>query len=298
MPAQFPNQFRTALTTFMSTTGGATTFASRLVTLLGMAFGPSNPFGTAATRDAGTAEGNVPELRPDGTLDPGVLPDASTTSPGIITIADSLADTTPGAVATPGQVAAAVAGLTGGLQASSFALSELALNTAFTTPGAGFLIGSSGGQGGDHSPAAARPGPGNVDRQNGESLTIQYGAATATGFSNSSPSLTVLGGGQHSTNASFEILSIDSAAAAANRAPRFAFMRGGDGAPGGREGLTVGTTPRGGGLPGNLVVAMFVSAGIHLMLTEDGTGGRGGSHPRATDGEAGSNGFAVYVRID
>lgn len=309
MPAQFPANVRDAVTTFTGTTGGATTFASRLITLINAVFGPSNPFGTAATRDAGTAADNVPVLNADGELSADVLPAATDTVPGIIQVAGSLSDAT--GAATPSQVRGAVAGLTQGFRADRTALTELALNTAFTTPGSGYLIASSGG-GGGYGLVYQRGGnpPIFTSRgNNGEALTIQYGAASATGFNNASPTLSVAGGIAAAVNTpiggtprAFQILSIDAAAASANRAPKFAFTRGVQGAPGGRPGYHVEVDIPIRSDAGNLLVAFFEGAGKHIRMTADGTGGAGGN-PGQLDsnrvaGEAGANGFAFYVRVD
>lgn len=298
MPANFPTQFQNTLAAFTGVQRGATTFASRLIDLMNAAFGPSNPFGTAATRDTGTAEGNIPLLDSAGALDSAVLPAASADAPGAVTLARDLSDDRAGVVALPSQVSAAVAGLTQGFRADALAITQLSLNVVFTTPGSGFLIGSSGGQGGRSTSVFG----GRVTHGGGggaEALTIQYGAASASGFSASSPALTA---GTDQYASAFAILPIDMAAAAANRAPKFAFVRGGVGVPGGRDGYVQTAINSGRADAGNLLIAFVEGAGKHLRMTADGTGGPGGraGTPTSTqaNGEAGANGFAVFVRVD
>jgi len=307
MPANFPTQFQNTLAAFTGVQRGATTFASRLIDLMNAAFGPSNPFGTAATRDVGVAADNLPALDSAGVLPTGVLPAATTDTPGAVTLASSLDDTSATAVVLPSQVNAALAGLTQGFRADRTNIILLTLNTTFTTPGAGFLIGSSGGGGGEDSHAGSQ---GRTAAENaGEALTIQYGAASASAFTSSSPTLSVPGGstvpteGQPTTARppGFSILPIDSAARTANRAPKFAFMLGNAGAAGGRAGfLNTQSTP-GTARDGSMLIAFF-DRGLHMRMTADGTGGPGDNirptSGRWAAGENGANGFAVFVRLD
>jgi len=307
MPAIFPTSATDDLADVNATTGGATTFYSRVVTLLNTMFGTSNPFGTAATLDAGTAEGNIPVLDVNGLLPSARLPGATAQTPGAVTLAASLASTGALDVVTPAQVRGAVSGITQGLTANAFNITQLALNTTFTTPAAGFLIGSSGGAGGAGTVSSAGVGPGAAS--NGENLVIRYGAATPTAFSSSTPALIAPGGGRHTAQgrvvsfASFTILQIDAAATAANRAPKFAYYNLQRGAPGGRGGFRTSLARDRrfaiDGQPGALLVALFDRAGIHIRMTSDGTGGNGGNAGTGgADGNAGGNGFALFMRIE
>lgn len=295
MPAQFDQNARMTLTRLAAVTGGATTFAARLVDVFNAFFGPSNPFGTAATANTGTGNGNVPVLDNAGKLDTAVLPNASDTAPGIVQRATSLADTTPGAVATPGQLRGAVQGITQGFRADRVEIHQLQLNTAFETPGPGFLFGMSGGAGGSASGGIAHT------NTNGEALTIQYGAATNTGFSASSPTLTIAGGSGGVVRAtSFNLIRLDAAAVAANRAPKFAFWRSRNGAAGGRSAVAAGQTvrPVADGAPGNSLLAFFDRTGDFIRMTADGSGGAGQAGSQGhTAGEGGANGFAIYIRV-
>lgn len=73
MPAQLPNA-KAATDLARATTGQATGWATRVEDALNLLAGAANDFGTAATRNVGAGEGDVPVLGEDGRLDDSLLP--------------------------------------------------------------------------------------------------------------------------------------------------------------------------------------------------------------------------------
>lgn len=80
-------------------------WAQNVATALDAAFdSATNPFGTAAVLNTGTAAGNIPKLNASGKIPPGVLPDASQSAKGaaeIATNAEVLAGTDATKIVTP-----------------------------------------------------------------------------------------------------------------------------------------------------------------------------------------------------
>jgi len=145
MPATFPTRVTNALTALSGVTGGAVTFADRVVAVINEVFGASNPFGTAATRDTGTAEGNVPVLGADGNIANTVLPLAATDRAGLVRVAPSLDGAATGDVATAAQITAEAARLTalfGGVLTSNFQIFDMASPSPFVTTRGGLIIAS------------------------------------------------------------------------------------------------------------------------------------------------------------
>jgi len=308
MPAIWPAERNAEVANVNATTGGATTFYSRVVSLVNGFFGDNNPFGTAATRDAGTGEGDLPVLNVVGELETGRIPSATTTEPGAVMLGAGIYDQEAGRVATPPMLRGALSGITQGLVSDNMEIERtLVFRVPYTTPAAGILVMSGGGQGGLATAGTSGSVAGTPTR--GQDTVVQYGASSATAFSASSPTLVATGGGAQTVQGravsypSFELLSIDAAATAAGRAPKFAFRRLAAGAVGGRGGFRSSLAndrrfaPD--GQAGSLVVAFFNGGGIHLRMESGGNGGQGQAAPSGgADGEAGANGFAFFIRVE
>ncbi len=287
MPADLGIQ--TELDEFKATTGGATTFAARLITLLDAVLGTNNPFGTAAFRMAGTALNNLPQLGNDGRLSQTTMPQASSGVLGAVRVAPTLSSQIDGAVAIASQAKAAIDAIETGLQASSFTLEDMTTDPSFVTANAGFIIASGGGGGG---------GSLGGDGSGGGSVSIRYGdIANATpamvapgGFGGRGPTLQ---GIQWDTNtAGFEILALTPSAASA---PSFAFLLRAAGSRGGR-GAYNSTTVAQTGTPGDRLIALVGNNGGTFAVTgAANSGGAGGS--AGSNGEAGANGYAKFLRI-
>ena len=147
MPADFPQASRTTLTQLNAVTGGAVTFAARVVAVMNSFLGSSNPFGTAATRDTGTGDGDVPVLDASGMIADAALPAASATRGGVVRIAPTLDTAVGEQVATAAQITAESARLErelGGLETTNFQLLDMTAATPFTTSIGGFIIASGG----------------------------------------------------------------------------------------------------------------------------------------------------------
>ena len=147
MPADFPQASRTTLTQLNAVTGGAVTFAARVVAVMNSFLGSSNPFGTAATRDTGTGDGDVPVLDASGRIADAALPAASATRGGVVRIAPTLDTAVGEQVATAAQITAESARLErelGGLETTNFQLLDMTAATPFTTSIGGFIIASGG----------------------------------------------------------------------------------------------------------------------------------------------------------
>lgn len=76
---QFPSNIRTALDTLKNRTSSATGYVDAIKGLFDVVIGTSNPWGTGATTDIGTGEGNIPVLDSTGKLPAGVIPPAAST---------------------------------------------------------------------------------------------------------------------------------------------------------------------------------------------------------------------------
>ena len=143
MPANFPSRVTNALTALNAVTGSAVTFADRVLGVINEVFGANNPFGTASTRDTGTAEGNVPVLDAQGKLVDAVLPEGDTTGPGIVQLAGDITDTGD-VVPTAAQISQAVTARFGtgrdNINADSFALFDMSAADPYISPGPGVIL--------------------------------------------------------------------------------------------------------------------------------------------------------------
>ena len=145
MPANFPTRVTSVLTQLNAVTGGAVTFADRVVAVMNSFLGTNNPFGTAATRDTGTGDGDVPVLDSDGDIASAVLPAASTTRAGAVQIAASLTGAAAGSVPTAAQITAESARLqtlVERLNTSNIGLTDMTSASPFVTSVGGFIIAS------------------------------------------------------------------------------------------------------------------------------------------------------------
>jgi len=154
MPAEFPSAVTGPLNTMRTAARTATSFASNVVSLLTALVGANNPFGSAATREAGTAAGNVPVLNAAGRIEPSLLPSATDSVRGAVVLARNLRDERAGVVATAAQVSAAAA-TTQGLDATNFTLTQLSSGVVFTAPAVGLIVVGAAG-GGGHRPDGSR----------------------------------------------------------------------------------------------------------------------------------------------
>ena len=114
MPADL--NLDTQLSEVANATGSAPGWASKVITLAQAAFGAGNPFGTAATKNTGTAAGEVPVLTGEAEVDVSLLPAASTTGAGVVrraTAAEITAGTSTEAVPSVSQVQALAGGGSG-----------------------------------------------------------------------------------------------------------------------------------------------------------------------------------------
>ena len=87
MPAIFPKKVKDQLSTVKGILSSSTTWAAAMTVLVDLIVGVANYFGTAATKDTGTANGTIPVLGTGGTVPAGQLPIATTTAKGIIQLA-------------------------------------------------------------------------------------------------------------------------------------------------------------------------------------------------------------------
>ncbi len=136
--------------------GNPTGFGDRVKEILDEAFGANNEFGSAALLDVGTSENNIPELV-GTTLPPSVLPVASDTQYGMVTVADNLTNPPAGSVAQAADINELVELKNEGIDASSISMPQIFFSsvsgnslrvTASFPAGIGFIIASGGGGGG------------------------------------------------------------------------------------------------------------------------------------------------------
>ena len=151
---------QTEIDALNSTTGGATTFASRVIAVLNKVVGTANPFGTASLRDAGTAEGELPPLLADGTLPESVIPVAGENVKGGVVLATNIDDTRTNAVTTANILRTSVVdNLPANIISSTdigfvdmsipnAAVTSSTVYTLWEAPGAGFFFISGGGSSG------------------------------------------------------------------------------------------------------------------------------------------------------
>jgi len=303
MPADFDTNITAPLGRLRALTAGATSFASDIVSLLTAAFGTSNPFGTAATRDTGTAEGNVPLLGAGGRIEPSLLPTATATDRGAVLLARDINDRRTDVIATAAQLAAHAATVKSGLEASNFTITQLTSGVAFTAPAVGLIFVAASGGGGS-VPTRSGLAPLLVDGGDGEDARLRYGSAQV-----------VVAGGQGGfrpssisqiQRAGFSVVTLTQSPP---NTPDFAVLLGGKGAAGGKTGLydtdtsTIGTETRGhAGAAGSLLVAKVPAGGVYTATI--GAAGRGAaaltglpSGQESVGGGDGALGWAFYLRL-
>jgi len=308
MPADFDTNITAPLGRLRALTAGATSFASDIVSLLTAAFGTSNPFGTAATRDTGTAEGNVPLLGAGGRIEPSLLPTATTIRSGGVLLARDINDARAEAVATAAQVASFAAGVATGLNAANFTATQLQDGVDFTAPTVGLIVIGGAGGGGHRPPASRLTYTTDGQGANAADSYLWFGNRRTT-----SERLRVRGGYGGARRASTQItaqgLSFATVPAGDNR-PDFAVVMAQKGAPGGVGGSYGEGTAQTEyvGLPGGdgeLLIAKVQAATYRVTLGAAGAGGAALaglsndplSPPYSIAGGNGLNAFAFYLRL-
>jgi len=318
MPAEFPSAVTGPLNTMRTAARTATSFASNVVSLLTALVGANNPFGSAATREAGTEAGEVPVLNAAGRIEPSLLPSATDSVRGAVMLARNLQDGRAGVVATAAQVSAHATAATTGLDASNFTMTALANDVVFTAPAVGMLVIAGAGGGGHRPPGFITNSAGTAPREaflapaslgvSGGATTLRYGDNAASA---SAPSIVVPGGhggGRPKPSvAVFQLLTVTPD----DDAPQFALLLDGKGAPGGGPGAFA--SARGGTLvsvgypggPGALLIAKVSAGGRYRVSIGSGgagaaaiTGLNSAAGERSDGGVRGLDGYAFYVRLD
>lgn len=307
MAANFDTPITAPLGRLRSIQRGALTFASDIMELLTAAFGPSNPFGTASTLDAGTAAGEVPILNSDARIEPSLIPAATETQRGTVMLATSANDRRPGVVPTRTQITGltqtALFGV--GLNADNFTISQLTSNVDFQAPGTGLLLLASGG-GGGHAPNAGSDYLGTGVGSPGTPSRLRY---DATRTSNTG-AIVVSGGegGGQAAAASSDGLIIPPFDSTQPGAPDFVVAIPGKGGQGGDPGgFDPNTSVTGGGVVGipggngDLLIAKI--GGGRTFRALFGSGGDAGTAPNASRGQRriaarnGVGGYALFLRL-
>lgn len=308
MPADFQTPITSPLTRLRALTSGATTFASDVVALLTAAFGANNPFGTAATRNTGTAEGDVPLVGSDGRIDAALVPEATETARGGVILARAVTDTRPNVVPTAAQIAAYTAQAATGLDAANLAVTEIADGTSFSPPAIGLIvIGAAGG--GGHRPPASRQ----------DYLTDGAGTSAANSYLYYGPDVA-----NNAANTRVEVRgglggTVSGAARPGNRGiyiatppqavgrPAFSFILQSKGAQGGVAGFYGEGTAQTeyAGVPGQdgelLIAKVDANRQYRVVIGAPGTGGAAltglPTGRRSVAGGNGFSGFAFYMRL-
>ena len=301
-----PSEVTAPLARLRALSGTATTFASDMVSLLGALLDPARgPLGTAALRDTGTDEGNVPLLDSTGKIPSALVPEATAEARGAVTLARTLEDTRAGVVPTAAQISMLTAAASTGLSAANFTITPMADGVDFTTPAQGLII-VSGAGGGGHTPPAS-----------GEYLSGGHGTGTISSFlffgpvrTQSSPNnIRVRGGlgGGSAPNVETPIR-IPVYDATVDGAPDFAVTIKDKGSPGGDPGAFDPTATTGNdavvglpGEPGDLLIAKVPAGKTYRANLASGGAGAAArpatSSQRSVAGRQGGDAFAFYVRL-
>jgi len=308
MPAVL-TQARAALARLRAITGGATGFASETINTLDQLAGENNEFGTAATRDTGNADGQIPLLGADGKLPDAVIPDATTTQAGAVVRATSLNDTRPNAVPTVDQVSIVSSAFTG-LSVGDLDFTELQSGVDFTTPAAGIFLIRSGGGGGHTPPLLATENyiiPTGAGMNVGGSAglcELRYGSDLT---SDSSATRIVVAGGvggglNPSSDAQAGIRVHTDLTQTETKVPEFAVTFFGKGGQGGDPGLfdpgaNPGRTPGLPGRPGDLLIAKVgANQSYRVILGARGTG-RASLGTNSIAARDGQDATAVFIQL-
>ena len=310
MPADFSDTpIPAPLGRLRTITRGATTFASDVMAVLTAAFGPSNPFGTAATRNTGTVAGDVPLLNSDARIEPSLIPEATTTARGGVMLANAVTDARDGVVPTAAQITAYAAGVATGLSAENFTITELTSGTVFTPPGIGLIVIGAAGGGGHRPPASRRNYLNDGQGNNAAHSYLYYGSNPSTDSANTRIEVRGGFGGARAGNTARpgnSGVTILSPPQGTGR-PAFSMVLAMKGAQGGVAGeYSEGTAQtQYAGVPGGdgelLLARVSNNQRYRVVLGAPGTGGAAltglSSGVRSVAGGNGTNAFALFVRL-
>lgn len=308
--AEFDSNITEPLNRLRAIQQGATSFASDVAALLVALVGDDNPFGTAATYNTGTSQGEVPLLGAGGRIEPSLLPAATDTDRGAVILARNLQDDRAGVVATAAQIAALTATAGDGLNAANFTITEITstagLTQSFTAPGTGLLLLASGGGSGHNPPNVGaylgnqQPGQTTGIGSNGTDSSLRYDTTTLTINGGLAGGARVSGG---VTNRGVRVETIQRSP----NAPDFGITLFGKGGVGGDPGIfnpdTSVPNNEVSGVPGsngNLFIAKFQAG--RTMIVRFGDGGSPTSTTTASNqsripARRGLDGYALFVRL-